>query len=97
MRVITKTLILTTIFIVILFEQSFSQKTHNQVGVRFCWWKEFGLIRTVRSGWCFFKVESQFVSAVYNVKYLKRDCLVYSYIQHLHRAFCLVNFDFASR
>lgn len=61
------------------------------------WWKEFKLIRTVRSSWCFFKVETQFVSAVYNVKYLKMDCLVYGYIQHLHRAFCLVNFDFASR
>ena len=44
------------------------------------WWKEFELIRTVRSGWCFFKVETQFVSAVYNVKYLKMDCLVYGYI-----------------
>lgn len=41
------------------------------------WWKEFELIRTVRSGWCFFKVKTQFVSAVYNVKYLKMDCLVY--------------------
>lgn len=45
--------------------------------------KEFELIRTMRSGWCFFKVETQFVSAFYNVKYLKMDCLVYSYIQHL--------------
>ena len=45
--------------------------------------KEFELIRTVRSGECFFKVETQFVSAVYNVKYLKMDCLVYGYIQHL--------------
>lgn len=61
------------------------------------WWKGFELIRTVKSGWCFFKVETQFVSAVYNVKHLKMDCLVYGYIQHLHRAFRLVNFDFASR
>ena len=45
--------------------------------------KEFELIRTMRSGECFFKVETQFVSAFYNVKYLKMDCLVYSYIQHL--------------
>ena len=44
------------------------------------WWKEFELIRTVKSGGCFFKVETQFVSAVYNVKYLKMDCLVYGYI-----------------
>ena len=46
----------------------------------FFWWKGFELIRTVRRGGCFFKVETQFVSAFYNVKYLKMDCLVYGYI-----------------
>lgn len=84
-----------------IFEQCYihkqKEKPYCLVGFFGCWWKEFELIRTMRSGWCFFKVEAQFVSAVYNVKYLKMDCLVNGYIQHLHRAFCLVNFDFASR
>lgn len=81
----------------VLIANRTNEKVHCLVDFLGSWWKEFELIRTVRNGGCFFKVETQFVSAVYNVKYLKMDCLVYGYIQYLHRAFCLVNFDFASR